>query len=41
MAVGDSKKLKLDKSLEKLDIEGKSVEKNIKNVALVPQEQKP
>ncbi|KSA15301.1 hypothetical protein [Maribacter dokdonensis] len=35
MAVCDSKKLKLDKSLEKLDIEGKSVEKNIKNVALV------
>tara|TARA_R110002051_G_scaffold70772_1_gene127483 strand:- start:45647 stop:45826 length:180 start_codon:yes stop_codon:yes gene_type:complete len=35
MSSGNTKKLKLNKQFENLDIEGKSIEENIKNVALV------
>ncbi len=35
MGVGNSKKIKLDKDLEKLDIEGKKVEEHMKNMALL------
>ncbi|SIQ11533.1 hypothetical protein [Maribacter ulvicola] len=35
MGVGNSKKLKLDKSLEKIDVKRKKEEEHMKNVALL------